>query len=198
MAYNINKTLYGQEAIGIIDGDCHLPAQIEKWKENKIFTLQVNEIENILCDESILESAAIRFCSKVNAVESFKSKFFIELEKDKEQQAVWFASNAINNHFKINMLKEKRELNSLKTELQNILKEDIIQKNFDIRLDEIEGFIKTKDYENALRICDFKGQLIGYIAAEIINDYKERIFTHISTEKEIQDKIKKKYFEFLC
>ena len=103
MAYNINKTLYGQEAIGIIDGDCHLPAQIEKWKENKIFTLQVNEIENILCDESILESAAIRFCSKVNAVESFKSKFFIELEKDKEQQAVWFASNAINNHFKINM-----------------------------------------------------------------------------------------------
>jgi len=198
MAYNKNKTLYGQEAIGIIDGDCHFPQQIEKWKENNIFTLQVNEIENILCDECILESAAISFCSKENAIESFKNKFFSELEKDKERQAVWYASNAVNNYFKVNMLKEKKELNSLKTELENILTEDVIQKNYDLRLNAIEKFIENKDYENALRVSDFKGKLIGYIAAEIINDYKERIFTHISRNEELQDKIKKKYFAFLC
>lgn len=197
MAYNKNKTIYGQEAIGIIDGDCHLLEQTNKWHNNKIYTLQVNEIENLLCDEFILRSAAKRFCSKENAIENFKTKFFNELKKDKTQQAVWFANNTINNYFKQNMLKEKKELSSLKSELTNVVNEDMVQQNYDYRLEEIEKFINTENFIGALKICNFKGKLIGYIATEIVDDYKERIFTHISTDKNLQEEIKEKYFSFL-
>lgn len=197
MAYNQNKEMYGQEAIGIIDGDCHLPKQIDKWRENKIYTLAINEIENLLCDEMILISAAKRFCSKENAIERFKSNFFDELQKDKERQAVWFANNIINSKFKDNMLKEKRELNSLKAELQDIISENLVQKNYDERLNKLEQVINEKDFVGALKICDFKGKLIGSIAREIVSDYKDRIITHISSDSNLQENIKIKYFSFL-
>lgn len=197
MAYNKNKKTYGQEAIGIIDGDCHIQEQIDKWKNNKIYTLTINEIENLLCDEMILISAAKQFCSKPNSVEIFKSNFFDELEKDKERQAVWFANNIINNKFKDNMLKEKRDLSSLKTELQDIISGNLVQKNYDKRLKELEELIKNNDFVGALKICDFKGKLISNIAREIVGDYKDRIITHISSDNNLQEKIKMKYFSFL-
>lgn len=196
MAYNKNRQIYGQEAIGIIDGDCHLPEQIRKWEINKIYTLPTNEIENLICDELILLKASKYFFSKPDAVEKFKNKVFEELEENKETQSIWYVNNIINNKFKDNMLKEKKNLESLKLELQNILSNDFIQEYYDKRFNEIKEIIKNKDFEGALKIGDFKGKLIKSISKEIVSDYVNRIFTFIASDSSLQEEIKRKYFAF--
>lgn len=197
MAYNKNKQIYGQEAVGIIDGDCHLTEQINKWKSEKIYTLPINEIENLMCDELIISSAIKQFCSAADANERFKNRFFIELEKDKEYQSIWYTNNIINNRLKDNMLKEKRNLESLKLEFQEILNDDIVQKSYDARLKELEKLISNKDYESSLKICNFKGKLINYISKEIVSEYEDRILNLILSDGNLQKIIKKKYFSFL-
>lgn len=196
-AYNRNKSIYGQEAIGIIDRDCHSEVQIEKWEKDKIYTLEVNEIENLLCDEMILESAAKRFCCADNVVESFKNKFFSELKKDKEQQAVWYASGTVNNLLKANMLKEEKDLALLKADLKNIIDESLIQESYNKRLTQLEEFIDSRDYDGALKVCNFKNKLLGYIAREIIDGYKDRVITLIFKDYDLQENIKRKYFPMI-
>lgn len=57
------------KAFGIIDGDYHLPEQIEKWEEQGIYSLQVNEIENLLCDQTIIKEAVNYFCFAENSLQ---------------------------------------------------------------------------------------------------------------------------------
>lgn len=196
-AYNRNKHIYGREAIGVIDADCHTNNQIEKWEKDKIYTLKVNEVENLLCDEVILQSAVEQFCSNDNAVERFKNNFFAELEKDKEQQAIWYAKSTINNMLKSNMLKENRDLNSLELELESLIDKTLIQENYNKRLNELENVIVNRDYEGALAICNFKGKLIGHIAREIVDEYKDRVLVLIANNKDLQQKIKLKFFSMI-
>ena len=61
-----NKSKFpSNKAIGIIDGDCHKPEQISKWKEQNIYTIPINEIENILCDSVIIETLLRLLCQEI-------------------------------------------------------------------------------------------------------------------------------------
>ncbi len=81
-AYN-KLPLFSRKAIGIIDGDCHLSEQIQKWRECKVYTISVNEIENLLCDEMILQAAISQFCSGDNAIDNFYMSFWKEYDSNK-------------------------------------------------------------------------------------------------------------------
>ena len=61
-AFNKSKQLFGNSAIGVIDGDFHLEKAKEKWKSDSIFCIPVQEVENLLCDEVLLEAGNTRFC----------------------------------------------------------------------------------------------------------------------------------------
>ena len=58
---------------------CYGAITIQKWKKKKIHTLPINEIENILCDDYILQKAIDSFCSAENALDSFHKEFWILL-----------------------------------------------------------------------------------------------------------------------
>ena len=196
-AYNRNKELYGLESIGIIDGDCHNSTQIQKWEAEGIFTLPINEIENLLCDEIILVAAINRFCCNENTLGKFKDNFFTELEKNKERQSVWYAKNIINNKFRSNMLKEEKKLETLVEEFDGIIKEDEILKNYHFRLGELNSLFENRDYDGALKITNFKGALINTLPKIIVNDYKDKIFMVIAEDVDLQREIKEKYFSMI-
>lgn len=67
-AYN-KSTVCANNSIGIIDGDCHKPEQVSKWQEQHIYTIPINEIENILCDPSIIKIASVTFMSGIEAIQ---------------------------------------------------------------------------------------------------------------------------------
>ena len=193
-AYN-NTSSFITQAVGIIDGDHHLPRQIEKWRQKKIYTLPINEIENILCDEHILQRAIDTFCSGENALDSFHNEFWTLLTDNIEQQATTYVNEYTNNLFKDNFLHEKQNINTLITELQEITSDDNIHNLYNDTITKINNFIENKDYNSALRFVNFKGRLTKDKARKtIVDKYENRILDLIKKDIELQKYIRKTYF----
>ena len=194
-AYNSNNQILENKAIGIIDGDCHEEVQINKWKKDGIYTLKINEIENLLCDDLILEKVKIRFALEDNQIEKFKSLVLIRLNASKSKQATWFVKTKINNMIKNNFLKEDEDIKKLKSELEEICKKDYIDQIYNNRIKEIDDIIAENDYEKAIKIIDDKQNLLELADKELERNYSGKIFKLIMQDSELQTKIKDKYFE---
>lgn len=193
-AYN-STSAFITHAIGIIDGDHHLPTQIEKWHEKKIYTLPINEIENILCDDIILQRAIDTFCSDPAALEAFHEEFWKLLINNAEQQAISYVNEYINNLFKENFLHEKQNLNALITELQTITSAEQVEALYNNTLARINKFIEDKDYSSALRFVNFKGRLTKEIARnKIVDRFENRILDLIKKNSDLQKYIIETYF----
>lgn len=196
-AYNQSR-LFNREAIGIIDGDYHLPKQLTSWAEKRVYALSVNEVENLLCDEIILSAAVEQFHSGDEALSNYLNKFWECLEEDKEQQAVWFVNNYLNNKFKQNFLNEKSDIDSLKTELHQITSDDEIDRLYTERIQTLSDIIRKKDYQEGLRIANFKGKLTKYIAKNtIVDKYVDRVLDMLKKDSKLSASVREKYFAFL-
>lgn len=183
------------KALGIIDGDYHHPEQIGKWKQNNIFTLPINEIENVLCDDYILSFAIERFCAPNNALDNFHTAFWQLLQNTREQLASTYVNNLINEQFKENFLHEKNNIESIISELNTITSPDQIKSIYEQTLSKIDIFISTKNYNDAIRFVNFKGRLTKDIAKKtIIDKYENRVLDLIKKECSLQDYIKQTYF----
>lgn len=193
-AYN-NTSAFITQAIGIIDGDHHLPVQVQKWKEKKVYTLPINEIENILCDDHILQAAIDSFCSGEDALDSFHNAFWKLLSDNIEKQATAYVNEYINNLFKENFLHERQDINTLTSELQNITSSEKIKTLYNDVVKKLNLFIENKDYDSALRFVNFKGRLTKDICQKIIvNKYENRILDLIKKTSELQKYIIETYF----
>lgn len=193
-AYNSKNQILKNKAIGIIDGDCHEEAQISKWKLEGIYTLKINEIENLLCDNLILEKVKSKFYIEDKQIEKFKNLVLIKLNASKEKQATWYVKTKINNMIKNNFLKEDENIEKLKMELDEICKEEYINQIYNDRIKEIDSIVEENDYERAIKIIDDKDNLLELADKEIERNYKGKIFKLIMEDSELQTKIKDKYF----
>ena len=183
------------DAVGIIDGDCHRPEQVDKWKGQGIYTLPINEIENLLCAPAIIDAANRSFMSKSDATQCYYDSFWHELEQNRTQQATWYVNNALNNRFKENFLREKQNIADLKVELGQVTSSTEIDALYAQRLEAIEDIIARKDYDAALTIANFKGKLTKHIAKNaIVDNYSDRVLGLIKSNSELQTAIKQKYF----
>lgn len=192
--YN-NTSSFITSAVGIIDGDCHLDAQIEKWRLKKVFTIPINEIENILCDDFILSYAIDSFCSPPDALETFHTEFWQLLKENRAQQATSYVNNYINALFKDNFLHEKNNIDALIRELTQITSPENATTFYNETLEKIDSFIATKDYSAAIRFVNFKNRLTKDKASKIIvNKYENRILDLIKKNTELQQHIVNTYF----
>lgn len=193
-AYNKSSIFSPKKAIGIIDGDCHLPEQKKIWESMDITILCTNEVENILCDELILDAAIKSFHASNDTKDKFMNSFWLELENNKEFQSLWYVNNYTNNKFKENFLKEKRDIEKLKEELAKITSSDEIQEKYDAHLQNLTDFINNKNYDEALRVVNFKGKLTKHIATVIVDKYPERILSMLNDDSPLVCQLISKYF----
>lgn len=194
-AYNSMPSFVTQ-AIGIIDGDHHLPVQTQKWRQQKIYTIPINEVENILCDDKLLQTAAETFCSDANALEQFHNSFFLLLESEKEHLAANYVNEYLNNLFKENLLHEKQNIDSLISECQELLSQTQIQELYNSTLTRITDFITNRNYDDALRFVNLKGRLTKDLAKRFIVDkYENRILDLIKKDASLQQHIRNTYFQ---
>jgi len=192
-----NASNYGNDAIGIIDGDFHLTEQIKKWRSKKIFVLDVNEIENLICDKEVLKKAISHFSppDSGSALNNFEERFFEKLSETKKNKATEYAQNKINNMLKGNMLKEKREIINLKKELTSIVNEEVLQGYYDEYLSKINTYIDEQNFDMALRWNNMKKIVSKEIANKlIVNDYEIRVIQLIKNDAELQMYLKDEYF----
>ena len=193
--FNNSCRIHHNRAIGIIDGDFHREEQKETWKKACIYCLDVQEVENILCDEELLSCAVNYFDADQDALEKAKEKLFVELQRHIDNQCAEYAVQMINNHFKENMLKNSKDLATLKNSLKDLT--DKMLENVDTFVDERKAYLKkiidTKDFAEGVKRFNNKG-LLAILSTDIEKDYRNRVFKMLDKNPDLLETLRNKYF----
>lgn len=189
-------SLYGYlpKAIGIVDGDYYNPEQKEAWKKKRVFSLSINEVENILADESLLSYAVKTFAAQENSLNEYYSKFWKKVSEKKETLAINFVKEYIHCSLKESYLEEKSDINKLQNEYNALVSKCEILKLYDNKLNDIGDWINSEDYESAMKFFNLKNCLIYDLARVIVNGYPERMITKIKEEEKLRNILINKYF----
>ena len=185
---------YLPKAIGIVDGDYYNSEQKEAWKKKQVFSLPINEVENILVDEVLLSSAVKMFAAKENALKNYYNKFWKKVSEEKETLAINFVKEYLHCSLKESYLKEKSDINKLQDEYNALVSKCEIVKLYNNKLNDIDDWINSKDYESAMKFFNLKKCLIYDFARVIVNEYPERMITKIKEEEELRNILINKYF----
>ena len=194
-AFNASTSIHGNYAIGIIDGDFHTEKQKSKWESEHIYCVEAQEVENILCDDILLQCAKEQFMCSEEIYEQAKSRLFSDLEREIEKQAIEYATQRINERLESNLLKKEPTQESLKNSLSNLLALDGLNVDTLIleRKELIQKIIDDRDYDLGIRTFNYKG-LIGRIPVMIEKDYPKKVFVMIDKHPDVLEKLRNKYF----
>jgi energy-coupling factor transporter ATP-binding protein EcfA2 len=198
-AFNRQSAIYKNTAIGIIDGDFHSDEEIGAWAKDSIFCLDVHEVENLLCDELILNKASQHFmvgdADKANdAVKKIKKAILNKLEKDINKQIIEYIVKTANGILRGNLLHEKhKDLKSLQTSVNELSSILTIEKWAEERKQLINSVIQNEDYPGTLKILSFKRLFEKFMP--IIETDIDRIFQLLKSDPELVKSLKAKYFK---
>jgi len=194
-AFNNSYEVHCNRAIGIIDGDFHKKEQKETWKEQSIYSLDVQEVENVLCDEEVLNRAVDYFHADQNALEKAKEKLFTELQRHIDSQCSEYTVQMINNRFKENMLKNSKDLEMLKNSAKDLA--DKMLENIDTFVDErkvcLRKIIDTRNFAEGVKRFNNKG-LLAILTTDIEKDYRNRVFKMLDENPDLLEILRSKYF----
>lgn len=194
-AFNNSCNVHHNKAIGIIDGDFHKQEQKDVWKKDSIYSLDVQEIENILCDENVLKCAINYFHADQSVLEKAKEKLFIELQKHIDNQCTEYTVQTINNRFKENMLKNSKDLTTLKNSVKELA--DKMLENVDAFVDErkecLQKIIEANDFAEGVKRYNNKG-LMAILTTDIEKDYRNRVFKMLDENSDLLEALRSKYF----
>jgi hypothetical protein len=194
-AFNKASAIHGNSAIGIIDGDFHSSEEVNNWKEDSIYCLDVQEVENLLCDEILLKAAQEQYQAPATRIDDAKNKFFEDFGRNLEKQALEFATQKINNYFKDHLIERQDSPEQLKNELNKTIQnvDSNVDKLISDRKTELQSIINRKDYESGIKKYNNKG-LLGIVPVCIEKEYKDRIFALLDSQPKLLEAFRKKHF----
>lgn len=194
-AFNNSCNVHHNNAIGIIDGDFHKDEQKEAWKKDNIYCLDVQEVENVLCDEDVLSCAVNYFDADQDALDKAKEKLFVELQRHIDCQCAEYTVQMINNRFKENMLKNSKDLATLKNSLKELTGKML--ENVDAFVDErktcLQKIMEAKNFAEGVKRFNNKG-LMAILTTDIEKDYRNRVFKMLDKNPDLLDLLRSKYF----
>ena len=195
-AFNRSKDMHGNKALGIIDGDYHTSEEIECWAQDSIFCIGVQEVENLLCDELLLDAAKEQFLAADDSVTKAKNKFFSLLKKDIDKQALEYATQRTNNSFKKNMLLKLNSLEGLKSGINSLLESLDVEAWESERKNLLRSIVDTRNYEDGIKYFNYKG-LVGLIPLGIEKEYSIKVFALLENSLELVQNFKRKHFSMI-
>ena len=193
------KTLYnsfsinGIKAYGIIDQDHWSDEEIKAFNAKNIMVLPCNEIENFICYLDVLEKiSTLVGCNKTH-LQNFKKAFFKEVSENKENQALKFAQEKINNYIKSHLCTACRNLDDLLDDFEKSMTKDIIKEYYNSHLAKIDSLLNERDYQSLIKIVNLKKCLTNNLVEKcIVNDYENRFINLLDTNKDFYDFLQKK------
>ena len=194
-AFNNSTGIHGNKAVGIIDGDFHSEEQKQKWKSDGIFSIDVQEVENLLCDDDLLKACCPAFYANEDKLIQAKELFFTKMKKTLDAQALEYATQTINERLKANLLDKPDNVEQLKSKMQELLESSIsdIDSLVATRKTELQSILDTKDYAMGVKKYNYKG-LIGIVPIVLEKEYKDKVFLFLDQHKEVLDFLRHKYF----
>ena len=180
-------------AIGIIDWDYKTEAQLSALREEKIYSLKVVEIENVLMDLVLLEAAKSEFCAEDDCIEKVKQKLFGECALRKDNQALKYTANHIVSKIKSTISPEGRTIDIFKTKIKEVCNETEVERLYNDRKRCLEVYIRDGKFEDLVCIYDFNHNIDRFLG-DVVNNYQQRILKLISKKDDLQQMIKTKYY----
>lgn len=196
-AYNALPS-FVTKAVGIVDHDFHTNEQIAAWKKDGIYTLAVNEVENILCDEHILKCVIERTAGDIKKLEQYKQGFWDKLKRERERQALTAVKEWTNNYMKGNMIQKSNDIESLKREIEENLSVGKVDERYREILNKIDDFIKKDNFAEAIGFVNFKGGLVNELGNKfIVSQYVDRTLRIVKRDVVLREYIRDKYFSVI-
>lgn len=200
-AYNELKEkleMNSKEAYGIIDRDCLNNEEVQKLRSKNIIVLPANEIEMLMLHEKILEyylqphheNKEIK-----DKIEEFKEAFKNKLLERKDKVILNYVRSKCNKIFenrRIENFKTISELENSKNKIFNEIDLEKFQNELEI---ELEKIISEINYEEMLRVCSLKNEIIrtpkvGGIIDREYEEYPMKCLNVIKKNKELQNIIR--------
>ncbi len=185
-AMNSNAQLHNFKCFGIIDRDYRTDYEIEAYKEDNIFTLEVAEVENLFLTEELLQvvnrimgfpdNSRIENVKKYIIEERFRGEINKQICEAVVSELKYRLSVA--NISKRNEEKAKETLNKLFEEIDY----DTIKTE---QMTKFERVLETQTYKDVLRVfnCKSLSTSIGHFFELDNKDYRDFIVRQIKGER---------------
>jgi hypothetical protein len=179
-----NLSLHHVDAFGLIDMDYRSQEEADFLKASGIFTLDVAEVENLLCVREVLDIVAK--CLAKDPQDTYAQVVDFVIQKLVEEQEIQVSRRSANQiEFSLNMLntkaRGKAELTtSFKSLVSSIDIENIYNSNFNI----YQEIIANNDYKKALLFYNNKGlsKMISLPLGLRPGEYRDFVLRLLSSE----------------
>ena len=195
-SYNAENSIFHNKAFGIIDNDLRTDEEINRLEAESIFSTKYLEIEMLLCDEEVIKTVLTANYYEMSKLEAFKELFIKKMDERKTEVATRRLKKIYENMLNRTTYDTKidiiENINTLHKDLLSVDKsEDFLKK--------ISNLIAKKDYQGLIELCTLEHKEITWAIANptLDNHYEEKAKNHLLKNTELQEAIKKKYFEGL-
>lgn len=173
------------KAYGIIDRDFHSEDQLEKLKQQNVFSYGVAEIENLFLLPDVIAGFA-KYKNEECDIEDIETRILNKFEQDKQTQISQYVSSAINAYFKASHISVGNKKEDVEQNFQNFMSGVDINKLFNERESYINEVIANKKYEKAIMLYNNKG--LHSVIEKYFNmgDYRHRALDYLRGTKEIE------------
>ena len=143
------------KAYGIIDRDFHSEDQLEKLKQQNVFSYGVAEIENLFLLPDVIAGFA-KYKNEECDIEDIETRILNKFEQDKQTQISQYVSSAINAYFKASHISVGNKKEDVEQNFKNFMSGVDINKLFNERESYINEVIANKKYEKAIMLYNNK------------------------------------------
>ena len=173
------------KAYGIIDRDFHSEDQLEKLKQQNVFSYGVAEIENLFLLPDVIAGFA-KYKNEECDIEDIETRILNKFEQDKQTQISQYVSSAIDAYFKASHISVGNKKEDVEQNFQNFMSGVDINKLFNERESYINEVIANKKYEKAIMLYNNKG--LHSVIEKYFNmgDYRHRALDYLRGTKEIE------------
>lgn len=180
-------------AVGIIDWDYKTETQLLELKKDKIYSLKVVEVENVLMDLTLLKAAKEAFCSDEGCIEGVQQALFKYCRERKAYQATKYTANRIVSQIKSGISPDGKEIATFKARIQEVCDPTKIDEMYNERLRCLDDYLNNKKFSEIVRICDFNHK-IDWLVTSLVTSYQDRILRLIQKRDDLRQFLKTEYY----
>lgn len=180
-------------AVGIIDWDYKTEAQLSELKNEKIYSLKVVEVENVLMDLTLLKAAKEAFCSDEGCIEGVRQALLKYCRERKEYLATKYTANRIVSQIKSGISPDGKEIATFKARIQEVCDPTKIDEMYNERLRCLDNYLNSGNFSEIVRICDFNHK-IDWLVKSLVTNYQDRILRLIQKRDDLGQFLKTEYY----
>lgn len=179
------RRLLHYDIVGLIDRDYMTEHEINSYRADKIYTLDVAEVENLFLLEPIFKAVAGQLV--LNPDEKFKSLhdiLFAKFEAEKELQILGMCQKEARHKLTVIDTKTKdKSLDALKERVERIKASVDIDALYSERKTLVERIIAERDYVSLLRAYNNKGLHAEANRILGISNYRDMVLRMLKSDK---------------